>query len=371
MMRGNALTQWNRRNPWLWLAIALATLIVLTVVTAPNATKLEGSTYSRAPSGYGAWFEAMMELGLPVQRWQLPLNQLPTSEDISLLRVASGLRLQELTPEERRWVEQGNRLIVLGVRSPVSEAPFITELPSEVGAVKLETTRRHGGLSAMNERLGDRFGAAVWQQAYGAGIAVFAVTPHLAANAYQAESGNFTFLAQLVSPDRQPVWVDEYIHGYRDSDETPVATETAPQNWMAYLAQTPLMPGFFQLLILLGLLIWGMNQRFGAAASLSPAIANNSKAYIQALAAVLRKAQSSAFVIEVVGRHEQESIQRALGLERESLAPEQLLTAWMQRTGRPATELEQALRPYWRKQAMSETELLQWIYQVRSLHQHL
>jgi hypothetical protein len=98
---------------------------------------------------------------------------------------------------------------------------------------------------------------------------------------------------------------------------------------------------------------------------------NNSEAYIQALAAVLQKAESSEFVLEVVGKEEQVQLQKALFLGQEQLDPQSLVNAWMQQTGRPAAELEQVLQMQSQKARIRETELLKWLGKWQQIRRHL
>ncbi|HEY9743329.1 MAG TPA: DUF4350 domain-containing protein, partial [Coleofasciculaceae cyanobacterium] len=231
----------SKRRLWLFGAIAIGAIILLTLLAAPTNNRLNsGSTYNRAPEGYGAWYAFMAERGTPVQRWRKPFQDLANNKEaeppITLLRVNSALTKKTLSNMEQDWVKSGNTLVILGVHQPVTEAAFSTTHNSSTGSVKIDTQRR-----AKDEKeslLGDRFGAIVWQKSLGEGQVIFATTPYLAANAYQDFQGNYEFLAQLVTqsgvPGQQqavdnrltanrpsdnsqnPMWVDEYIHGYRD-----------------------------------------------------------------------------------------------------------------------------------------------------------
>ena len=191
------------KKPWIWiLAIAITAIILLTLFAAPTTGNrtTSGSTYSRAPDGYGAWYAFMEKRGTPVKRWQKPFDQFPNSRyPMTLLRVNSGLGRGWLYKQELDWIEKGNSLVVLGVGSPVTEASFSTLQESAAGRVKIETRRRQKLGKEEEQRLSDRFGAIVWQQKLGKGQVIFATTPHLAANAYQEEAGNFEFLASLVT----------------------------------------------------------------------------------------------------------------------------------------------------------------------------
>jgi hypothetical protein len=353
-------------------AIALLTILVLTLIMAPVARQTVGSSYSRAPDGYGAWYAYMQQQGISIQRWQRPYSDISTkleARPTTLLRVTSGiLSFSNLDESQSDWVKRGNRLVLLGTPVPVTEAAFSTLQPSSVGAVRIDTRRRLDQANSTSNRgailLGDRFGAIVWRKPLGDGEVIYASTPYLAANAYQDAPGNFKFLAQLVTQGNYSVWVDEYIHGYRETD---VVVEESGKSWTSYLAKTPLLPMLVQGLVVGAIAIWFANRRFGTPVALTTPAVDNSAAYIEALAAILQKAESSEFVLDVVGKAEQLHIQQALGLGQTPLESDRLLELWVQQTGRPAAELESVLRPHWQKRHLNETKLKAWIANVQAL----
>jgi hypothetical protein len=61
------------------------------------------------------------------------------------------------------------------------------------------------------------------------GEITFVVNAFLAANAYLNAPGNFALLTDLVTRNGGQVWVDEYLHGYRDAEAA------LPQNWAAII----------------------------------------------------------------------------------------------------------------------------------------
>lgn len=366
----------SQRRLWLFGAIAIGAIVLITLLAAPANQKVNsGSTYGRAPDSYGAWYAFMEQRGTPVGRWQKPFEEFTGGKDtkraIVFLRVNSDLEFPNLSYKEENWVKSGNTLVVLGVRDSVTEAPFSTRHSTEAGTVKIDTTRRHR--KEEGKLLSDRFGAIVWEESMGEGKVIYSTTPYLAANAYQDFPGNYEFLARLVTQERAQenssiqilqsktqyrVWVDEYIHGYKDVD---VIKRESGESVLSYLAKTPLFPAFIQGLVLLAIAIWAANRRFGKPLTLSALVVDNSEAYIQALAGVLQKANSSEFVLEVVGKEEQLQLQKALFLGDAPLDRQSLVNAWVQQTGRPATELEQLLQAQSRKRRMSEIELLTWL----------
>lgn len=348
---------------YLWLlGLTLAVIISLTLFLAPQNSKLtSGSTYNRAPDGYGAWYAFMEKQGTPIKRWQKPIQDLPKSKNsVTLLRVSSDVadeRDYYFNADE--WVARGNTLVILGVAKPATEAAFTTSQESEVGKVKIETRRRKTELSKKEkQRLGDDFGAIVWEQKVGKGKFIYSSTPYLAANAYQDEPGNYKFLAKLVTEGSKSVLVDEYIHGYKDKE---VIQKEGKASWIDYLAKTPLASIFVQAGVILVVLVVAKNRRFGQAVSLKSPVVDNTEAYIQALAAVLRKANSSEFVVEAIGKEEKMQLQKELGLGTTPADNQTAIETWVKQTGRPASELEQVLHLQSKKNRISEKSLLNWL----------
>jgi hypothetical protein len=371
------------KNRWIWLgAIALLALILLSLFAAPRTAPLEsGSTYGRAPDGYGAWYAYMQQQNAPIQQWHKPLEQLIQSdqmndtisirfpaepatspqEPLTLLQINPGSSWLTGTPSDD-WLKQGNVLVRLGVYPPLTEAPFRSTLESPVGKIKIVTSRR----SAPNQALlKDQYGAVVWQKAIGKGQVIYAATPYLAANAYQDEPGNFKFLAQLVTAPGYPIYVDEYLHGYKDQE---TIAQEAKGGLLAYLAKTPLVLIAIQAGVIFLVLIWGQNQRLGAPLKFVEPQPDNSQAYIQALATVLRKAGSSDFVRETIGKAEQLNVQRSLGLGADLLEPQAVIDAW-QRQGRSLEQLEAVLLRNGRR--LGDEELLSWIRAIEAVRRQL
>jgi len=361
---------------WVVGIAAITLLVLLILLVAPSRSPQQaGSTYGRTPDGYGAWYAALQRQGTPIQRWQKPFSQLDhltASQGITLLRINPSPTPIALFGEEPDWVEQGNTLIVLGVQQAVTPARFRSLHASPAGFVRIETRRRHLPPQALppvpeTVLLGDRFGAIVWQQPRGKGQVIFAVTPHLAANAYQQDAGNFPFLTQLVTQTGQPIWVNEYIHGYRDPE---VQIQEGRGNWISYLSQT----GWFWVAIqggvlLLGL-IWAGNRRLGTIVRLREPEADNNQAYIEALAGVLRQAGSHAFVLDRIGQAEKQRLQQALGLGQGPIATPTLMAAWVDQTGHPTTVLETFLAPLDSAPApISEAALRDWLAALHTLQQ--
>jgi len=371
----------SKSQRWRWtLTISIGVIILLTVLAAPSNPYRSGSTYGRSPDGYGAWYQFMADRGTPVQRWQKPADQLsqlmpssaaaePTANGnvapkLAMLEVHGLPRVENLLLEQQPWVEAGNRLVILGVEQPATQTEFRKFLRSDFGPIVVETTRRKRS-QGTDALLRDRFGAVVWRQTVGQGDVIYASTPYLGANAYQNTPGNYRFLAELLTAEGRVPWVNEYIHGYKDQD---VQQQEGTGHWFTYLARTPILPAVIQIFLVLLVVIWAKNQRFGLPKRLTPPTVDNSTAYIEALASVLHKSGSREFLVETIGREEQRRVQQMLGLGTELLDAQTLTAAWVQQTGRPASDLERALRPYWQRQSLGEGELLPWLQAIRNLH---
>ncbi len=361
----------KRSNRWLWLSgLILAVIFLLTMIAAPGSSQVNsGSTYGRAPDGYGAWYAFMQSQGVTIQRWKQPFADLTTEKPpITLLQVRSSLGFPGLLPKQKKWVEAGNNLVILGVYQGVSDAEFSTIQRSPVGDVKIDTRRRREITSGEKADLADSFGAVVWQKKYGKGTVTFTTTPHLAANAYQDYSGNFQYLANLVTNQDNLILVDEYIHGYKDKH---VREREGQGNLFSYLGKTPLFPAFMQVCVLLLVLVWAKNRPWGKSASLATPVVDNSAAYIEALGAVLQKAESSDFVVEMVGKEEQVRLQTALGLGKIPLEPDALIEEWKQQIGGDSTQLNEVLKVQAQKSKIGEKQLIDWLVKWRSLRQIL
>ncbi|MEM9924777.1 MAG: DUF4350 domain-containing protein, partial [Cyanobacteria bacterium P01_D01_bin.50] len=162
----------SKRPIWIGL-IALGVIILITLIAAPSNNKIyAGSSYNRAPAGYGAWYTFMQQQGVNILRWQKPFNDLSQifkdeKSTITLLQVNGNLQPPILSPQKEEWIKTGNTLIILGVYQPVANTKFTSMLQSEFGNVKIETRRRHELKKNEVSSLEDSFGAVVWQKKLG------------------------------------------------------------------------------------------------------------------------------------------------------------------------------------------------------------
>ncbi|WP_227873600.1 DUF4350 domain-containing protein, partial [Aphanothece sacrum] len=342
-------------------------LIIITIFVAPNNNKLNrGSTYNRNPDGYGAWYAYMEKKGTPIKRWQKPLEILSNKESITLLQIYPNNLPSALINKQKDWLKKGNKLIILGVKKSVTEANFTTLHDYKLGQIKIETKRRNK--EENDTILGDKFGAIIWQEKIGKGQIIASVTPDLAANAYQDNPGNYEFLAKLVTETGNPIYVDEYLHGYKDKE---VIEKEVGGNIFSYFAKTPILPIFIQVLVIIIVLIWDKNNRFGQIIKLVKPSINNSSIYIKALAGVLEKAESSDFVISTINLEEQKQLQKLLGLNDKSLNSERLIEAWGQQTGQPIKELKSIVKVAEKKSKINDASLKKWLEKWQEIREKI
>ena len=356
--------------------VALVLLCGLLVLLAPaTGLKTSGSTYSRAPEGYMGWFDYMQAQGTPAQRWRRPISELleqPTTEPQTLLRIYPGLVNHYQTNYDagiQDWLSAGNTLIDLGLNSEITAAPFTTQQSSPFGAVTIKTRRRNNlPINSDRNLLGDSYGAIVWQRPANdqPGKSWVVHTPHLAANAYLDAPGNYAFLADLATQGGGNIWVDEYLHGFKDADV--VVAETV-NNWGAYLARTPVKIAAIQIAILLGIFLLAQNRRLGNLATVKAPEVDNSQAYIEALAAVLRKAESTSFLIDMIAKAERSTLQKSLGFNEATTSEAALKAAWTEQTGQSGQGLNPLIQPPKTARPTSEATLKAWLAQLERIRQ--
>lgn len=343
------------RRVWIGGLVLLIALLIGVGVVAPTQGRIisRGSTYINSPEGYSAWYASFAAQAVPVTQWRRPFGDLvdaiPAGRSATLLRIQGNPTALTLTEAESEWVAAGNHLIVLGVTADVEDVPFETTHPTSVGAVKIATRRRFNAWQSRNADrppLRDRPGAIVVSHPFQAGRLTIAVTPDLAANAYQNEPGNFAYLTQQILRDRPEtwagLWIDEYAHGYRDPDAAGETAETV-DTLLGYFGRSPLGLIVMQGVVLFLVALWGANRRLGPPIRERSPGRDPSLNYMDALAGVLDKARRDEFVRQTLGRAEQRDLQMALGLGRSPVDRATLLAAWQAHTGRSPQDLAAVL----------------------------
>jgi Domain of unknown function (DUF4350) len=380
---------------WQLGLLAIVAIVLVTVISAMGGdARLAGSSYSIAPNGYNHWYQTTIDRGVKIKRWQKSFPKLAQSSEYdrgtTLLQVQPQSVELDITSQQQEWVSKGNTLVILGVDAPARETTFQQDLESPQGKIRIETTRRFraniNGNKILKDAdrsaiLKDRSGSVVTEFKLAEGKIIVATTPHLAANAYQDFQPNNDLLTELVTRDRQQVLVDEYIHGYTDrkpiidpvTGEVKTDDENRDNNdTLSYLASTPLIVVFLNLLLGILVLAWQQNRRFGKVVIPKLPEIDNSEAYIQALGGVLRQANSIEFVLQNIGKAEQLSWQQKLGLGKERLVETQtLITAWENQTELPTEDLRFVLQLTAAARRTSAAELTTWLRKIREIDRQL
>jgi hypothetical protein len=378
--------QWLRRY-WL-LGLTLLLILILTTILSGSGESvyLQGSTYSSQPSGYGAWYQMMVDRGVSIDRWRkTPMKMIDTyPTDTTFIQINGKSQDFSLSSSQQKWIEQGNTVIIIGISTPAHDIEFTKDLETKAyGKIRIDSTRRlsyDASRKSLTFNLSDRptdvladaQGAIVWQSNLGKGKLFLIAPPHLAANAYQDFPANYALLQSLATQDRQKIVVDEYLHGYRDKDSTTPKAAATEKGWESYMLGTPLAVLFVNLSLVLGLFTWQQNRRFGGVVVPKPPQIDNSTAYIEALGGVLRQAQTSEFVLKNIGKVEQLKLQQKLGLGNKLLVDrETLVDAWIQQTQLPNPDLPGVLQLGTGQQRLTEAELQQWLTKLQSITDRL
>jgi hypothetical protein len=348
-------------------------LVLLVILGAP--TTQDGSTYARSPTGYRHWYDYMAQQGVAVKRWQRNYEQLKDTGQ-TLIQIwgsrsdSPNLRDQQLI---QTWVKKGNTLITLSWNGRVTAAPFSSQLSSSVGAVLIDTTRRYRLKPQQHQRaeLEDRSGSVVWSQSAGQGRWIISTYPWLAANVY--EGANYKFLASLARRQGGTIWVDEWLHGHQEQVADGWETTSHYQGVFDYLRQTPVVAIAAQMALVILLLAWGQNNRFGPTLSIQAPEASNSEQYIQALAGVLHKTGQTDFVLKLLGQQLRQQLSAILGLGAEAgqgqFLPDDAILAeqWALRTGRSPQELLELFNQAGQTYRLKDPELLAWVGKAESI----
>ena len=168
--------------------------------------------------------------------------------------------------------------------------------------------------------------------------------------------------------DRQTIFVDEYIHGYKDRETVAEEKQNRPQTLFSYLAQTPWFFLFVQTALIAIVAAAAACRRFGLPVKPKTTIADNSTAYIDALAGVLEKANSTDFVVEAIAKDEQRKLQQSLGLGKSLIDKNALIAAYKQQHKELATDLDELLKISDARRKISDAQLITWVQKWQKIN---
>jgi Domain of unknown function (DUF4350) len=366
--------RFSRLPLWAWVFIGLLFLAVIVIGAAPSSQYPAGSSYDNSLSGYTQWYQFMETQNHPVQRWRRAYSQLKGTEQ-TLIQVVDEERVKVPalnSSEIFNWVKQGNTLIELSWDGVLTGAPFSSDLPTPKGAVRIETTRRY---KVSNKILGDvllkdDFGRVIVSETVGKGRSIKINYPLMGSGNYAGKGANFQTLADLATQRKGTIWVDELIHGYPDIESSPAPRDAKSQDLWGYFAQRPIAVIAGQGMLMLALLLWGQNQRFGSLLRIAPPPRNSSEQYIQALADTLNTHGHTEYVLALLGQTLRDRLKSRLRLVGADFAGDgdgEIASEWAMVTGRPASELLKLLERSRVEKRLRDSELLVWVQQADTI----
>lgn len=266
------------------------------------------SSHGTLPLGSKAFYLLLEESGLPVQRWNNPLTMLQDGAGKEvLLIVEPGRRPVQRAEAEaaRGWVEEGNRLILLGVEQPALFEAFGLEMEAKhyfAQGVKVEPDSDHPlleGVRRLDFNRGGSFTAAgggiplaadgentyVLWKAVGSGELICVTDPGLITNRSVGRGDNLIFLLNAAGAFDEPraIFIDEYHHGF--GAERPVRIAAAQSRTAAYLSWPAAQLALFTVLLLAAL-----GKRFAAPRPLPVPSPRALAQTVAAAAAIYRRA---------------------------------------------------------------------------------
>lgn len=301
----------------------------------PNA-----SIYSPKPSGYKAWYTVFQKVNIKIRPWRKgfrKLEELPTPATMIIIEPHSVSTdtftfSQQTIDQLLGWVDAGNSLIILDTFNRPSTQPFLESL-------KLPTTEKVESSSSSNtsttlqivsqnpllksyitEPLRTnslyRFPRNTLQKAlankkkyhprilledasqhpyliqiqYGRGEIVLGTPSDMANNGflYDTDTDNYQFFANLLFTRTDPLYVNEFVHGFTDSPDI-----------FTYYSRTPLGHIAVQLAFLFAFLLWASFYRWKPAlpASDTQLEQSSEKRFIDSLASIYERGQATPVIL--------------------------------------------------------------------------
>ena len=293
------------------VGVLVAGLIVLALLAAGRETAVQRggrstySTYDTGPSGYRALYETLRQAGLPIRRFERTLPLL--DPDVGTL-VISGYEddpgAKPLTHADAdrlaRFVNGGGRLVVLdddfAGKRDVTPGVAVSHPVAARVALALTRGRFTAGVERVDAPIDAAFAFARWPGAvpllangrgvvavaypHGKGEVVAITAPALFGNAHLLRDDNLAFAYDVLA-GHGPAAFDEYVHGY-DRDAT---------FWQVLPPAVHAAAWIVAAIVVLALI--GANVPFAPPIPPEPADARDSAAFVDAMAALMRRARAA------------------------------------------------------------------------------
>jgi hypothetical protein len=227
-------------------------LIVGAIVFGGEAGQKEEipSSYSTASGGARAAYLLLQNSGYKVQRWERPLQQLPSAKGKTLILAGPS---EAPTREERErlktFLSDGGRVIAtgmfVGTFLPENESvpDFVGAMnwkkvsalsPSEITRaapeIVLAPEAQWSSYSPAYPLYGEKDHALVVKYPYGRGEVLWWASATPMTNAGLKERGNLEFFLACLGGAKSEILWDEYIHGYRETLALSIAH--SPVKWL-------------------------------------------------------------------------------------------------------------------------------------------
>mgnify|MGYP005846531653 FL=1 len=315
-------------------ALLTAVFVMIVGIDAYHKTKKQPgppSTYNAASGGYKALYLWLRSLGVPAERWERPLTELPQKATVLLMispRLGPGPH--ELKALET-WVRGGGSLVLIS--SPWNA--FAKHFGFEMGTGSLAQRKQHreeilfsqpgpyvrgrrtirskthfsadSGRPEAIVHARDAFGNLIVAVEEGRGRVMLIADPSLLTNLHlrEGDHARLALDALLSHLGEGALLIDEYHHGY--GRVTSVAS---------YLHQSGAVPSILQMLFLF-LLLWAAEgRRFGPPRPLRTETARSSLEYVRAVAHLFQRVKARRLALERVLRWFEAEARRLL-LERD------------------------------------------------------
>jgi len=297
------------------------------------------SSYSSASGGAKAAYLLLSDTGYKVQRWEMPLSDLPDAAAKTLILAEPG---EAPTREERdrlkAFVSEGGHLIATGMFA----GTFLPENDSVPDILSGMTWKTASSLSpsritraaprivlapraywrsgtAADSLYGDGDRTLVVKYPFGKGEVLWWASATPLTNAGLKEEGNLEFFLACLGDQQNEILWDEYIHGYRQTLAESVAH--SPVKWL-----------FLQLVLLAVAVIATFSRRSGPTCIPTTEVRLSPIEFVQALGGLYERAGSASVAVDICYRRFRYWLTRRLGVAGNT-STEELASAVRDRLG--------------------------------------
>jgi len=207
------------------------------------------SSYSTASGGAKAAYLLLSGAGYKVERWEKPLNELPSTAATLILAEPNEAPTREERERLKAFISAGGRVIAAGMFAgtflPENDSlpEFVSGMtwkkvpvlaPSEITRaapeIVLAPESRWRDDSPAYALYGDEDQTLVVKYPYGRGEVLWWASATPLTNAGLKEKGNLEFFIACVAASKNGILWDEYIHGYRETLALSIAH--SPVKWL-------------------------------------------------------------------------------------------------------------------------------------------